>query len=327
MAEKLNIHHVILAALVALSGSLTWLTASGAFSASSVFSSTGAVGLFYAIIQPIAAFAVFLATLSVASMSSVPSFFLLAAIIAVSSASILVLKSGSLIMAAGFFASMLLYSNSVRAESSERIRAAPSKCTAAGYGGALFIFVVALSLAVYFGAQKSATGFLIPNAALEVAIAPVLSAMGCDRQATMDVCADALADKQLAAMQEQISAKCGGDSACIALVERQLASGKAELVGEAKAGLAKQLGVDANSTETLSAILARTAKEKLDKILEPYKGLIAPLSAIMAFTTLTTISALMRPMVLLLSAILFMAFKAAGLIEVRRESREVDIIR
>lgn len=326
MAEKLNVHHVMLAALVALSGSLAWFLtfgAAGAFSASSFFSQAGA-GVFYAIVWPVAAFSVFLAILAVASMSAAPSALLVAAI-AASSASALVLKPGSIVAAAGFFVSMLLYSNSVRAESAERIRAAPSKCAAAGYGGSIFIFVIALSLAVYFGAQGSKE-FPIPDAAIEIAIGPLLSTVGCDRQATMDACANTLADRQLSALKEQLQAKCGGDSACVALMERQLASGKAELVGEAKAGLARQLGVDADSAETLTSILTGAVKGRLNKMLEPYMGLIAPLLAIAAFTTLTTISALMRPLVLLLSAVLFTAFKTAGLVGVSRESREVEVV-
>lgn len=324
MAEK-KPNHTILAVLVAISGFSTWFLIfrmAEALSPASLFSSPNAI--LSAIVLPLAAFVVFLATLAVASMSAAPSAFLLAAI-AASSASALVLKPGSLVAAAGFFVSMLLYSNSVRAESGERIRAAPSKCAAAGYGGSMFIFIVALSIALYFGAQ-GLREFPIPDAAIEIAIGPALSTIGCEKDATLNACADALAEKQLSMLREQLSQQCKGDEGCIKIIEREVEKGKEGLISEAKTGLAKQLGVDAGSTETLASILTGAVKDRLNKMLEPYRGLIAPLLAITAFTALNAISGLIRPLVLLLSAILFRAFKAAGLIEVRRESREVEII-
>lgn len=311
--------HIVLAALVALTSSVVWVLPAPSITASL----GGAFAILPKTIVLLFAFSVFLAVLAVTAMSAAPMLMVGAALFA-SSLALLLFKGFSttaLIAAAGFFISMIAYSRSVRSESRERIHASPFKCSSTGYGGAIFIFAVALSVAAYMGAQGM-TQFPIPQAAVELSVSPLLSTVGCSSGSTLDACVGVIADKQITGLRQ----RCNGDAACEALVDRQIASQKTYIVDQTKAKLAESLGIDQNSTEKLSTLLGSEVRKKIDEMLAPYRAYIAPLMALTVFTALSTVSVLVRFPVLLFSALFFAVFRMFGIIRLSRENREVEII-
>ncbi len=328
MAENNNNNgskHIILAALVALTSSVVWVLPAPSITAS--FAGGAALASIPQAIILLLAFSAFLAILAVTSMSAVPMLVIGAALFA-SSLVLLALKGFSttaLIAAAGFFLSMIAYSRSVRSESRERIRANPSKCSSTGYGGALFLFVAALSVAAYMGAQ-GATQFPIPQAAVELSVSPLLSTVGCSSSSTLDECVGTIVDKQIAGLRQTAIQMCKGDATCEALVDKEIASQRTTLIDKTKAQLAESLGIDQNSTEKLSTLLGSEVRKKIDEMLAPYRGYIAPLMALTVFTALSTLSVVVRFPVLVLSALFFAVFRTFRIINVYRENREVEII-
>lgn len=326
MAENNNNNgskHIVLAALVALTSSVVWLLPAPSITASL----GGSLASIPQAITLLLAFSVFLAILSVTAMSAAPMLLIGAALFA-SSLALLLFKGFSataVIAAVGFLLSMIAYSRSVRSESRERIHASPFKCSSTGYGGAIFLFAVALSVAAYIGAQGM-TQFPIPQAAVDMSVSPLLSTVGCGSGSTLDECVEVIADKQIAGLRQTAVLMCRGDAACEALVDRQIASERITLVDQTKAKLAESLGIDQNSTEKLSAILGSEVRKRIDEMLTPYQKYIAPLIALTVFTALSTVSVLVRFPVLLLSALFFAVFRTFGIIHVYRENREVEII-
>lgn len=327
MAENNNNNngskHLILAALIALTSSAVWLLPAPSITASF----GGTLASIPQAITLLLAFSVFLAILAVTAMSAVPMLMIGAALLA-SSLALLLFKgfsTAAIIAAVGFSLSMIAYSRSVRSESRERIRASPFKCSSTGYGGAIFLFAVALSVAAYTGAQGM-TQFPIPQAAVELSVSPLLSTVGCGSGSTLDECVEVIADKQIAGLRQTAVQMCKGDAACEALVDRQIASERTTLIDQTKAKLAESLGIDQNSTEKLSTVIGSEMRKKIDEMLAPYRGYIAPLMALTVFTALSTVSVLLRFPVLLLSALFFSVFRTFGIIKVYRENREVEVI-
>lgn len=315
--------HIVLPLLVALTSSIVW-----ALPVPSITASFGdALQVVPSAIILLVVFSIFLSVLAIASMSATPMPFIWAGLLA-SSFVLLCLRgfsTAATIAAGGFFFSMMAYSRAVRQESRERIHASPFKCSSTGYGGATFLFIAALSVATFIGAQGM-TQFPIPQAAVELSISPLLSAVGCSGDSTLEECGDIIANKEIASLRQTAILMCKGDAACEALVDKQIAGEKASLVGQTKAKLAESLGVDKDSKERLSTLLASEVRGKLDEMLAPYRQYIAPLMALSVFTVLSSVSMLVRFPVLILSALFFALFQAFGLIKVRCENREVEII-
>lgn len=315
--------HVLLVVLVALISSVVW-----ALPIPSITASFGEMlSIVPAAITVLLAFSGFLAILAVTSMSGAPMFLIGAALLA--SSFVLIWFKGfstaAIIAAAGFFLSMIIYSKSVRQESRERIRASPFKCSSTGYGGATFLFIAALTISVYLGAQGM-TQFPIPQSAIDMAITPLLSMTGCSGSDTLDVCVETLTETQIAGLRESAIRMCKGNTACETLVDRQIASEKTSLVEQTKAKLAESLSINKTSKETLSALLGAKVRGKIDEMLAPYMKYIAPLVALTVFTTLSTVSMLVRFPVLVLSALCFAVFRAFGVITIYRENKEVEVI-
>lgn len=315
--------HIFMVLLVALASSIVW-----ALPVPSIASSLGETLMIVpTAITLVLVFSAFLAILAVTSMSGAPMFLMGAALLA-SSFVLLWFKgfsTSAIVVAAGFFLSMIAYSWSVRGESRERIHASPFKCSSTGYGGAIFLFIVAITISIYMGAQ-SVTQFPIPQPAIEMAITPLLSLTGCIGSNTLDTCVETLVDNQIVGLRGNLVQGCKGDKTCEALVDKEIVSRKTTLVEQTKVKLAETLGVNATSKATLSVLLGSKVREKMDEMLAPYNKLIAPLVALMVFTTLSTVSMLVRFPVLILSALFFSVFRVFGIITVYRENREVEII-
>lgn len=315
--------HILLVILVAITSSIVW-----ALPVPSIASSFGETLMIVpAIIALVLVFSAFLAILAVTSMSGAPMFLIGAALLA-SSFVLLWFKgfsASAIVVAAGFFLSMIGYSWSVRGESRERIRASPFKCSSTGYGGAIFLFIAAITISIYMGAQ-SVTQFPIPQPAIEMAITPLLSLTGCIGSNTLDTCVETLVNNQIVGLRGNLVQGCNGDKTCEALVDKEIVSRKTTLVEQTKVKLAETLGVNATSKATLSVLLGSKVREKMDEMLAPYSKFIAPLVALTVFTTLSTVSMLVRFPVLILSALFFSVFRVFGIITVYRENREVEII-
>lgn len=315
--------HILLVVLVALASSIVW-----ALPVPSIASSLGETLMIVpTVITLVLVFSAFLAILAVTSMSGAPMFLIGAALLA-SSFVLLWFKgfsASAIVVAAGFFLSMIGYSWSVRGESRERIRASPFKCSSTGYGGAIFLFIAAITISIYMGAQ-SVTQFPIPQPAIEMAITPLLSLTGCIGSNTLDTCVETLVNNQIVGLRGNLVQGCNGDKTCEALVDKEIVSRKTTLVEQTKVKLAETLGVNATSKATLSVLLGSKVREKMDEMLAPYNKLIAPLVALMVFTTLSTVSMLVRFPVLILSALFFSVFRMFGIITVYRENREVEVI-
>lgn len=315
--------HILLVILVAITSSIVW-----ALPVPSIASSLGETLMIVpAIIALVLVFSAFLAILAVTSMSGAPMFLIGAALLA-SSFVLLWFKgfsASAIVVAAGFFLSMMAYSWSVRGESRERIRASPFKCSSTGYGGAIFLFITAITISIYMGAQ-SVTQFPIPQPAIEMAITPLLSLTGCIGSNTLDTCVETLVNNQIVGLRGNLVQGCNGDKTCEALVDKEIVSRKTTLVEQTKVKLAETLGVNATSKATLSVLLGSKVREKMDEMLAPYSKFIAPLVALTVFTTLSTVSMLVRFPVLILSALFFSVFRVFGIITVYRETKEVEII-
>ncbi len=315
--------HILLVILVALASSIVW-----ALPVPSIASSFGETLMIVpVVITLVLVFSAFLAILAVTSMSGTPMFLIGAAILA-SSFVLLWFKgfsTSAIIAAAGFFLSMMAYSWSVREESRERIRASPFKCSSTGYGGAIFLFIAAITISIYIGAQ-SVTQFPIPQPAIEMAITPLITMTGCSGSDTLDMCVETITDKQIAGLRGSAIQLCKGDKACEALVDRQIVGEKTTLVEQTKSNLAESFDINKTSKETLSALLGSKVRGKLDDMLAPYSNYVAPMVALTAFAALSTVSMLVRFPVLILSALFFSVFRVFGIITVYRENKEVEII-